>query len=247
MRRIHKPDIAPAAIREYLENQTPVGHGLDYRTFSQTASPQGGSRGGQLCRELTAEQFGLCAYTGAGIDKRLGNAVDPNRRLGFRSHNEHLKPQSVCRRELVDAGLEPGVDLGDDMNHLNIVAALEVSGAAKKVARQDLFGATHRQNDPVSILPTDPRCEQAFQFDAQGHVMPLTADGRDTMAQLNLNHKTLIGWRMQAIAAFVEIIQSRADAQSVIDRTSNPTDGILPEYAFAIRSVVQSMLAISEA
>ncbi|MFN4905972.1 MAG: hypothetical protein ACK5EO_09680 [Planctomycetota bacterium] len=83
MRHIHKPAIAPAAIREYLQNQTTVKQGLDYRTFSQTASPQGGSRGGQLCRELTVEQFGLCAYTGAGIDNRLGNAHDANQRLKF--------------------------------------------------------------------------------------------------------------------------------------------------------------------
>jgi len=247
MRHIHKPAIAPAAIREYLQNQTTVKQGLDYRTFSQTASPQGGSRGGQLCRELTVEQFGLCAYTGAGIDNRLGNAQDANQRLKFRSHNEHLKPQSVCRQELVDAGRKPGVDLGDDMNHLNIVAALEVSGDGTKVAREDLFGATYRQNNPVSILPTDPRCEEEFQFDAQGNVIPLTDDGRETIEQLNLNHGTLIGWRMQAISTFVEIIQSRADAQNVIDRTSNPTNGILPEYAFAIRSVAQSMLKISEA
>ena len=247
MRHIHKPAIVPAAIRDYLENQTLVGHGLDYRTFSQTASPQGGSRGGQLCRELTAEQFGLCAYTGAGIDNRLGNVVDPNEQLKFRSHNEHLKPQSVCRQELMENGRQPGVDVGDDMNHLNIVAALEVSGDATKVARKDLFGATHRQNAPVSILPTDPRCEEEFQFDAQGNVSALTDDGRDTIAQLNLNHGTLIGWRAQAIATFVEFIQSRADAKNVIDRTSNPTNGILPEYAFAIRSVVQSMLEISEA
>jgi hypothetical protein len=247
MRHIHKPAIAPAAIREYLENQAPVGHGLDYRTFSQTASPQGGSRGGQLCRELTAEQFGLCAYTGAGIDNRLGNVTDPNKRLKFRSHNEHLKPQSVCRQELVNAGQTPGVNLGDDMKHLNIVAALEVSGDGTNVAREDLFIATHRQNNPFSILPTDPRCEQEFQFDPQGNVRSLTNDGRDTIAQLNLNHGTLIGWRTQAISTFVEIIQSRADAQDVIDRTSNPTNGILPEYAFAVRSVVQSMLEISEA
>ena len=147
----------------------------------------------------------------------------------------------------MDAGRKPGVDLGDDMNPLNIVAALEVSGDGTKVAREDLFGATYRQNNTVSILPTDPRCEEEFQFDAQGNVIPLTDDGRETIEQLNMNHGTLIGWRMQAISTFVEIIQSRADAQNVIDRTSNPTNGILPEYAFAIRSVAQSMLEISEA
>ena len=246
MRHIQKPAEPPISISEYLANQSPVGLGLDYTTFSQTASPQGGSRGGQLCRELTAQQFGLCAYTGAGIDERLGSTEDPHRRLKFQAHNEHLKPQSVCRQELLDDGRTPGVDLGDDMNHENIVAALEVSGGAKSVAKADLFGATHRGNDPLSILPTNPRCEQEIDFDAQGNIGSATQDGKHTIEQLNLNQLTLVGWRKQAISVFVDTIRSRADAELAMDRTTNPTHGILPEYSFAVRRVVQKMLEMSQ-
>jgi len=80
MRHIHKTAPEPVALQEYLQEQSKVGHGLDYKTFSQTASPRGGSRGGELCKELVARQFGLCAYTGAGIDERLGRLSDPNKK-----------------------------------------------------------------------------------------------------------------------------------------------------------------------
>ena len=207
MRHIQKSTQPPAAIQDYITNQCPVGHGLDYKTFSQTPSPLGGSRGGQLCRELTAEQFGLCAYTGAGIDARLGTISDPQQKLRFQAHNEHLKPQSVCRKELIESKREPGVDLGDDMGHRNIVAALEVRGASKGVKRTDLFGATYREDEPISLLTVDHRCEREFVFDLDG-------------------------------------IRSEEDAIEIIQRTTSPTSGILPEYSFAIRSVISNLLEI---
>ena len=55
MRWISKPDQPPPSIRDYLAAQATVGHGLDYEAFASTAAPGGGSRGGQLRRELTAE------------------------------------------------------------------------------------------------------------------------------------------------------------------------------------------------
>lgn len=246
MRYILKQPQPPNSIRDYIANQTPVGFGLDYATFSQTPSPEGGSRSGQLCRELTVEQFGLCAYTGAGIDARLGQVGQSNSSLMFKCHNEHLKPQSVCRAELMASGLKPGEDLGDDMDHRNIVAALEVSGGNRKVDSKDLFGATHRQNNPVPIFPTDPACDSLFAFDGNGIVSGLNNQSIATIDVLNLNHGTLQGWRANAINSFVEAIESREDAQRIIDATSVPIGGKLPEYCFAIRQVVQSMLEMSQ-
>ena len=164
------------------------------------------------------------------------------KRLRFSAHNEHLKPQSLCRQELVDAGLEPGVDLGDDINHQNIVAALLVSGHGAKVALEDLFGAARRTNQPLAIDPTNAVCETAFEFQADGRVRGTTDAGRETLTALHLGHQTLSGWRKQAIRVFVDAIQNRADAELILDRTTNPTNGILPEYAFAIRQVVIRML-----
>ncbi len=246
MRCIQKEVQPPDSIRDYIVNQTPVGFGLDYTTFSQTPSPQGGSRGGQLCRELIAEQFGLCAYTGAGIDERLGEVNQQNLSLKFKRHNEHLKPQSECRAELIAAGLTPGVDLGEDMDHRNIVAALEVRGGNEKVAAKDLFGAAHRKNYPVPILPTNPECDGLFKFDGNGIASSLNDQVTETIEVLNLNHGTLQGWRANAISIFVAAIDSREDAQRIIEATLIPNDGKLPEYCFAIRQVVQSLLEMSQ-
>lgn len=245
MRWINKSAEPPPALRYYVAAQIPVGHGLDYGTFASTGAPGGGSRGGQLCRELTAEQCGLCAYTGAGIDSRLGALNDPQAKLKFSAHNEHLKPQSVCKHELEDAGRTYGVDLGEDMDHPNIVAALLVSGDGRKVAKDLLFGASHRENDPVPVVPTDGNCEKRFAFDLIGGINPtIPGDNaaEETIAVLNLRHETLTGWRAQAIAVFIEGIEDRADAERIVAGTTTPESGWLPEYSFAIRQVVQRLL-----
>jgi len=246
MRWIEKTAEPPVPLVDYVAAQTPVGHGLDYPTFSCTGAPGGGSRGGQLCRELTAEQFGLCAYTGAGIDLRLGVLDDPSAKLKLSVHNEHLKPQSVCKTEIEGAGRTYGVELGEDMDHRNIVAALLVSGdAVKKVAKSDLFGASHRGHDVVPIVPTDPSCEQRFAFDLSGGINPTTPGDQaaaDTITVLNLGHETLTGWRAQAVTVFIEGIESRADAERIVARTTTPDNNRLPEYCFAIRQIVQRLL-----
>ena len=131
------------------------------------------------------------------------------------------------------------------MDHRNIVAALLVSGSGKKISKGELFGAAHRENDPVPVVPTNTTCEQRFTFDAAGGVSVTDrADQQtaDTIAVLNLNHETLKGWREQAIGAFVDGIENRADAEQIVAKTTTPTNGWLPEYCFAIRQVVQSML-----
>jgi hypothetical protein len=249
MRWIEKPADPPPSIRDYVAAQSPVGHGLSYPTFASSGAPGGGSWGGQLRRELTAEQYGLCAYTGAGIDERLGRLGDPAGRLKFSAHNEHLKPQSLCRQELEASGGRYDRDLAEDMDHRNIVAALLVGGAgngAGKISPRDLFGASHRESDPVPVRPTDPTCEQRFTFDLEGGIAasaPADQDAKDTIAVLQLDHETLAGWRAQAVRTFVDGIQCRADAELILVRIDTPSSGRLPEYCFAIRGVVRSLLA----
>lgn len=252
MRHIAKPAQEPVAIREYIAAQTPVGHGLDYPTFASTRSPNPPhrTRGGELCQELVAQQFGLCAYTGAGIDERLGSLSDPAKRLKFKAHNEHLKPQSKCKEEIEGQGKVYGTVVAEDMEHRNIVGALLVEGAGgkTKVNKADLFGAAHRENDRVPVLPTDPTCESRFNFAPDGSATSATAsdaDAEETIRVLNLGHATLVGWRRAAIDTFTEIITSRADAEQIIQRTTTPHDGKLPEYCFAIRQVAQLFLDLA--
>lgn len=253
MRYIAKPAEEPVAIREYVAVQSPVGHGLDYPTFASTRSPNPPhrTRGGELCQELVAQQFGLCAYTGAGIDERLGHLSDPAKKLKFKAHNEHLKPQSRCKEEMEAQGYAYGTVVGEDMDHRNIVAALLVEGAGgkTKVNKADLFGAAHRENDRVPVLPTDPTCENRFTYHPEDGSISATAqsdaDARESIRVLNLNEGTLSGWRLHAIDTFTEVIMSRADAELVIQRTTVPQDGRLPEYCFAIRQAAQLLLDLA--
>jgi hypothetical protein len=131
------------------------------------------------------------------------------------------------------------------MDHRNIVAALLVSGGEKKVAKRDLFGASHRESDFVPIVPTDRTCETRFMFDITGKISPAQRCDQAaaaTISVLNLEHGTLAGWRAQAIAVFVEGIENRADAERIVEKTTNPANNWLPEYSFVIRQVVQRIL-----
>lgn len=253
MRYISKPTEEPVAIREYVAAQTSVGHGLDYPTFASTKSPNppNRTRGGELCQELITQQFGLCAYTGAGIDERLGNLTDPNKRLKFKAHNEHLKPQSACKREIESQGLVYGTVIGEDVDHRNIVAALMVEGAGGtiKVDKGELFGAARRGNELVPLLPTDPTCEARFIYHPEDGSISATkqedAAAQESIRVLNLADGTLSGWRLNAIDTFSEIITTRQDAELIIERTTVPQDGKLPEYCFAIRQVAQLYLDLA--
>lgn len=253
MRYIAKPAEEPVAIREYVAAQTPVEHGLDYPTFASTRSPNPPhrTRGGELCQELVAQQFGLCAYTGAGIDERLGQLGDPAKKLKFKVHNEHLKPQSKCKEEIEAQGLVYGTVVGEDVDHRNIVAALLVEGAGGKIKvnKADLFGAAHRENHRVPVLPTEPACENRFTYHPEDGGISATdqgdADAQESIRVLNLTDSTLSGWRLNAIDTFSEIITTRQDAELIIQRTTIPQYGRLPEYCFAIRQVAQLYLDLA--
>jgi hypothetical protein len=244
MRWINKPASSPASITDYIRAQSNVGHGLDYKTFAGTITPGGCTRGKQLCDELTNQQFGLCAYTGAGIDSRLGTLTDPNKILKFTAHNEHLKSQSECKNELRSSGKTYGCDIGDDMNHQNIVAALLVSGNGR-IAKKDLFGAAHRGHARIAITPTNKSCENRFVFDEIGNIKaanPSDQDAIDTIDVLRLDHPTLTGWRKIAIETFLEGITTKEDAELIIEAINTPKGTQLPEYSFVIQQVIQSLM-----
>ena len=232
MRWIDKSGPPPVALEEYLNIQRPTGVNLDYRSFSRKP---------QLRRELTAQQFGLCALTGAPIDARMGHLTPDGymtaasgERLRIKSHNAHLKPQAVCEREMIARGEEPGRTVGEDMDHRNIVAALLVEGA-----EDEMFGAAAQADDLIEVNPTDRGCEARFHFDGNGDVHGLDDDASETVDTLKLGHRTLAGWRREAIGVFTDpdFIRSRADLDAVITAMETPADGQLPAYCFAIKQV----------
>jgi hypothetical protein len=231
MRYIVKSADPPASIREWLVDQRPVGLNLDYRSFNDKPA---------LRRELTAEQYGLCAYTGTPIDDRLDGYHDAN--LVFQAHIEHVKPRSVCEAELIASGGNYGRDLCEDMDHRNLVAALDVK--RKPPARSEIFGAAAHGDEILPVTPLQTECEERFQFDENGGIRGLDGPARTTIGLLKLDHATLSAWRRGAIAGFFppDLELTRTDIEGLVERLAQPTIGRLPEFSFCIRSYARSLL-----
>jgi hypothetical protein len=232
MRYIVKSADPPASIREWLVVQLPVGLNLDYPSFNDKPA---------LRRELIAEQYGLCAYTGTPIDVRLVGYRDAN--LVFQAHIEHVKPRSVCKAELIARGGNYGRDLCEDMDHRNLVAALEVK--RNPPARSEIFGAAAHGEEVLPVTPLQPECEERFQFDENGGIHGLDEPARTTIGLLKLDHATLITWRRGAIAGFFppDLALTRVEIEKLVEQLAQPTVGRLPEFSFCIRSYAMSLLA----
>lgn len=231
MRFIQKQDEPPRSIQEWLQEQLPVGLNLDYRNFNDKPS---------LRQELIAEQFGLCAYTGTPIDDRLGGYSDEN--FAFQAHIEHVKPRAVCRAELEGRGGKYGRDLCEDMDHRNLVAALEVK--RKPPTRSEIFGAAAHGDEILPVTPLQSDCEEKFRFDDNGGIRGTDESSWKTLNLLKLDHPTLVGWRRGAIAAFfpADLELTREEIEQMVERLDQPTDGRLPEFGFCIRGYARTLL-----
>jgi len=131
---------------------------------------------------LVAEQGGLCAYTMIRITE-------------VTSHNEHLKPRSVSKKE------DPP-NYSETTDYQNLVACYpDTSDTRSKCP----FGADVRENtwDPsLMITPLMGHCEARFRFNARGEVTHAT-DGDEaakwTIKTLCLDHSELQTLRQQAL------------------------------------------------
>ncbi len=231
MRRIVKGQ-TPDCLQTFIDEQLaikPEPVNLTYNHFRDKA---------KLLAILTEEQFGLCGYTGAPVDGRISKLTSD--KAAFRNHIEHLKCQATCRRELVDSGREYGRDLCDDLNYLNMIAAVEVRGA-----ESEHFGAVCNINDPLPILPTQEKCDECFKFrEADGGIEGVNDEGATAIKVLHLDHDTLNVWRKAAIGAWLDpkIIETRKDLEVVVQVMDHPVDGQLPEYAYVIGSIAKEYL-----
>lgn len=232
MRRIVKNQ-TPNCLQTFIEGQLAIKPpvNLTYRDFPEKAA---------LLAILTTEQFGLCGYTGAPVDKRISNLTSPLGQATFRSHIEHLKCQARCRQELTDSGLEFGRDLCDDLSYLNMIAAVEVRGAER-----EHFGAVKKKDLALPVLPTQEKCDEYFKFrEVDGGIEGLNDDAEQSIGVLDLGHETLKGWRKSAIDVWFDpqVIQTREDFEKVALAMEEPFEGKLPEYAFVIGSIAREYL-----
>ncbi len=234
MRKIAKHDDAPQCLQNFIAGQLaiePVPVNLTYGDFR-------GKK--ELLCELTKEQFGLCGYTGAPVDDRISKLQSNNDKVSFSNHIEHLKCQDACRQELESRGQEYGRDLGEDLDYHNLIAALEVRGS-----EEEHFGAVFKKNKPLSILPTQEKCNEHFGFrEVDGGIDGLNEGAKDCIAVLKLDHKTLDGWRKSAIDIWLdpEVIQTREDFAEVIQSVEKPVDDKLPEFAFVIGAIAKGYI-----
>ncbi|WP_298618823.1 hypothetical protein [uncultured Zoogloea sp.] len=225
----------PKCLTDFIDGQlaiVPEPVNLTYSDFRDKS---------KLLGELTSEQHGLCGYTGAPVDaERLAKLKSPSDGVAFKNHVEHLKCQDACKKSVVDAGGVFGRNLGDDLNYLNMIAALEVRGA-----ESEHFGAVKKKNSVLPVLPTQDGCSDHFCFrEVDGGVVGLTAEGAASIEVLRLDHETLNDWRRSAIEAWLDpdVIQSRDDFEEVVRAVEISIDGYLPEFAFVIGSIARGYL-----
>jgi hypothetical protein len=224
------------AARETEPDWSPFA--VDYAHF--TRSPE-------LLRLLAEEQKGLCAYTGVGLDHRLAQRRPRNQRPArtdywFTPHIEHVKSEQQCREELVARGGVVGRDPGEDISYSNMVAALMVSGTL-----DEHFGAAYRGTKPVPMPPTNPASATAFLYGENGEILGLSEPAQTTVANLKLDHPTLINWRTGAIRGFLPRGSQtpRADLETIIERVEDESTPILDEFSFVISQIARFYLSIA--
>lgn len=233
MRRIVK-DQTPECLQSFIDGQLaiePEPVNVTYKDFQAKAD---------LLAILTAEQFGLCGYTGAPVDERISKLKSPSDKAVFSNHIEHLKCQAACRQELVDSGCEYGRDLCDDLSYYNMIAAVEVRGA-----ESEHFGAVKKKALTLPVMPTQEKCDEYFKFhEVDGGIEGLNEEAKQSINVLQLDHDTLNGWRKSAIDAWLDpdVIQTRQDLEKVVQKMEEPFEGKLPEYAFVIGSIAKEYL-----
>lgn len=230
MRKIAK-DNTPECLQDFIDQQLaihPEPINLTYRDFPHKSA---------LREVLTSEQYGLCGYTGTPIDARLAplqpTAVD----FSFSNHIEHLKCQKACRDEVIARGDELGRVVADDLNYQNMIAALEVRGAAV-----EHFGAVAKADRTLDLLPTMDGCEAHFVFrEGDGGVDGPDDLGINSISVLKLNHETLKGWRISVLSTWLDplVVQTRDDFLEVIRSVTIPVNERLPEFAYVIESVAK--------
>jgi len=235
MRKINKQTQTPQCLVEFIELQQQTGPPVVNLCYSCFQNP----RHRELLRILTEEQFGICGYTGAPVDARIGK-LPPQDGVAYSNHIEHLKCQETCKAELEAQGLEHGRDLGEDLSYFNMIAALEIRGA-----EEEQFGAVYKANEELRVWPIHDGCESQFRFlEGDGSVEGLDSDAQESVKVLKLNHDTLKGWRKAAIDTFLDpaVVCTREDFEAVLSAVDTPKDGCLPEFAFCIASVARQYL-----
>lgn len=180
----------------------------------------------KIIDSLLKEQGYICCYTGIRISEKT-------------MHIEHLKPQSVSKRN----------GDHDDVAYENMLAAYPRGKCP--------FGARSREDwyEPENFIhPLVKTCEYKFKFDTEGRIKPRMNDDKKadkTISKLKLDHASLDEMRKQAIdeALFPEdTILSEAKLRRIVENGYSILDskGRYPHFCFIIEQVAEIVLKKAE-
>jgi uncharacterized protein (TIGR02646 family) len=136
-----------------------------------------------LHETLLKEQGWICAYTMRRINKDT-------------SHIEHIKPESLCRKDAV----------GSDLDYSNMVACFPKEGMIHNYR----YGAQLKDkwwvNDGADFIsPLNSLCEKMISFDIEGVISAIKNDPAavTTIDVLGLDHDSLTEDRRRVIQEFI--------------------------------------------
>jgi uncharacterized protein (TIGR02646 family) len=193
--------------------------GTDGETFLNLKNPEKTS----VLDSLMREQGWICAYTMRRIDKGT-------------CHIEHVKPESLCRKELK----------GSDLDYHNFLACFPLEGMAPKYR----YGAQKKgdwwiDNGKDFISPLVPNCEKRFNFDLDGVIHPTGKNGpaEKTIKILGLDHCTLTEERKRVISEYIyggdgRDAASISQATRMLKQISSLDNEQYYEYCVAIRDAL---------
>jgi uncharacterized protein (TIGR02646 family) len=216
MKYIHKA----GEPREYADWRKKV-QGTEKADFREIPKTENGALlKGALLNALLAEQGWLCAYTMRRVENES-------------AHVEHLKPESLCRKEQPES----------DLDYQNMVACFPREGM--KLRYQ--YGAQAKGDwwdQELFASPLHPNCETRFRFDLLGNITFREDDAaaKETVKRLALNHDSLVEDRKRVIDNFIADLSKAQVERWILEVTKPRKDGRFIEFCVAIRSALEAYL-----
>jgi len=178
---------------------------------------------------LIKEQGFICGYTMKKINRDT-------------AHIEHIKPQSLCRRE------KPGSDL----DYTNLIACYPLKDNKAKYR----YGATKKgdwweKGGKEFVSPLEYACESYFHFDLEGKIIASTSNiaAINTIKVLALNHGSLTEERKRVIEEFIhgpykkDPLSPSQTTRAISNICNQNGEGHYHEFCIVIRDALKQHLS----
>jgi uncharacterized protein (TIGR02646 family) len=192
------------------------------RTSQEDYREMPGEMKAAVLAALVMEQGEICAYTMIRVDAET-------------SHIEHIKPESLCRKE----------EKGSDLDFDNMLSCFPRNG----MRRAWRYGAQRKGSwwdSTLFISPLEPLCEKRFRFNLDGEISVVGANkaASKTIEVLALDHPTLTEDRRRAIHEFIygkdgDNPLSKVKASQLKMSVCNRSGGQFVEFCVAFRDALE--------